>query len=91
MCIICPIRLRVVSPLAGLWKMWFLPMLRGEMLPKPPSEPPIFHIRRGEQVMYTHAEQKERRAAYKVKKATCDKTMKVKCIVMRGMTQIVCY
>ena len=62
---------------AGLRKQWFLPMMRGEMLPKMPTEPPAVHIRAGETVPYTPEEQADRTAAYKSKKATWDKTMKV--------------
>lgn len=63
--------------LAGLWLAWFLPMLRGEMLPKMPSEPPVVHIIAGKQVPYTPEEQEVRTAGHKVKKATWNKTMKV--------------
>lgn len=62
---------------AGLWKAWFLPMFRGEMLPSMPKEPPHVHIRAGEEVSYTSAEMERRTATYNVKKATWDKTMKV--------------
>jgi hypothetical protein len=63
--------------LAGLWLAWFLPMLRGEMLPKMPSEPPVVHIIAGQQVPYTPEAQEVRTAGHKVKKATWNKTMKV--------------
>jgi hypothetical protein len=75
--------------LAGLWKSWFLPMLRGEMLPKEPSEPPVVHIHEGEQVPYTPEEQEVRTAAYEIRKTTWKKTMKV--IVVFDMSQIVHY
>ena len=52
-------------------------MMRGEMLPKMPTEPPVVHIFAGETVPYTPEEQTVRTATYKVKKATWDKTMKV--------------
>lgn len=74
---------------AGLWKAWFLPMMRGEMLPKMPTEPPVLHIRAGETVPYTPEEQAERTAAYKIKKATWDKTMKV--IYVCGLCYIMHY
>jgi hypothetical protein len=62
---------------AGVWKAWFLRMLRGEMLPVMPVVPPEFHKHAGETVPYTLEEMEIRNEQYNIKKATWDKTMKV--------------
>jgi hypothetical protein len=46
----------------GLWKAWFLELFRGDKLPAMPKEP---------------EEMLARTAAYEIRKATWDKTMKV--------------
>ena len=61
----------------GLWYRWILPMMKGLMLPKMPREPPVVHIQARVTVPYTPEEQRMRTAAYKIKMATWDKTMKV--------------
>jgi hypothetical protein len=62
---------------AGLWKAWFIPMLRGEYLPTMPKVPPVVHMRNRIEVPYTREEITERTTIYNTKKATWDKTMKV--------------
>ena len=67
---------------AGLWKVWFLELFRGDKLPAMPQEPAKVHFRDKVQVPYTPEEMIARTAAYKVTKATWDKTMKV--IIVRA-------
>jgi hypothetical protein len=73
----------------GLWYRWILPMMKGEMLPKMPKEPPVVHIQARETVPYTPEEQRVRTAAYKIKMTTWKKTMKV--INVSGLSTLMRY
>jgi hypothetical protein len=54
-------------------------MFRGEYLPAMPKVPPTVHMRNKQEVPYTQEEMTQRTKAYNIKKATWDKTMKVRC------------
>ena len=61
----------------GLWKAWFLPLMKGEHCPSAPKVPPEMHMQNRVQVPYTPEEMKDRTQKYEDKKKTHDKTMKV--------------
>jgi hypothetical protein len=62
---------------AGLWKAWFLPLLKGEHAPSVPKEPPVVHTVDRVIVPYTAEEIADRTRGYEEKKRIHAKTMQV--------------
>jgi hypothetical protein len=68
---------RIIHVCAGLWNRYFLVIFKGEKVPAVPAKPPLMHMKDKVQVPYTTAERATRKAAYKVRKARYNQTMKV--------------
>ena len=62
---------------AGLWKAWFLPLLKGVYNPAMPREPKKTHIHQNVEVPYTPAEVAARAIAHTARMETYTTTMKV--------------
>ena len=63
--------------LKGLWERWLMPAFKGEKLTSPPTKPLMTYIHRGKSYEYTAEEQKQRKAAYALKKKRYVETKRV--------------
>ena len=71
----------------GLWKAWFLPLLKGEHDPCAPKKPPEVHtVNRVENVPYSPEEIADRTRAFKEKEKTHEQTMKVPSSIIQATT-----